>query len=77
MVDTTNTAYCMNVTPLWSGRQIKTLRKDHTASIFKVKHPEYEDSIIYVRPAQNFVLHAISANFDLQTNMKFNIQSEE
>jgi len=48
-----NTAYYLNVTPLWSGRQTKTLREDHTASIFKVKDPEYEDSMVYVRLAQN------------------------
>jgi len=60
MLVTMNTAYCLNVTTLWPGRQIKTLRKDHTASIFKVKDPEYEDSMVYVRPAQNL---CVARNF--------------
>ena len=55
MVVTTNIAYCLNVTPLWSGRQLQTLRKEYTASIFTVKDPEFEGSMVYVRPVQNFV----------------------
>jgi hypothetical protein len=41
-----NTAYCLNVSPLWPGRQIQTIRKDRTAYIFKVKDPEYEGSMV-------------------------------